>query len=235
MPDFSERTFRNEMMDNPGIPDKLFIKNLQELDWLNRYTRGHAITLAGLEKMGLKKGKKYELLDIGCGSGDAMKHMAKWAQRQGFNIKFTGIDISQTAIDYLSLHCKNYTNIKGKTAECFSYLENMKTVDIVHCSLFCHHLTDTELRKLFPLLPIKTRVGAIINDLKRSRWAWYGAWILPRLLNGTPMAKHDGPVSVLKGFQKEELITITREAGIHVFKIEEKWPSRYLITLKFNK
>jgi len=222
-------------MDDPDIPVGLLHKNLGELDSMNRYAGGHSISLSGIKRMVNDRHKIYHIADLGCGSGDVLKYIARWARINQYQVKLTGVDKSKDAIMYLSENCSGFDEISGVVSDYQHYLESAADIDIVHCSLFCHHLSDNELHDLFTKLKTKARLGFVINDLHRSPLAYYGVWFLTRLLNGTDLSKHDGPVSVLSAFKHSELDSLLRNAGLNEFSIQWKWAFRYLVLVQTNK
>ncbi|MDP2335448.1 MAG: methyltransferase domain-containing protein [Bacteroidota bacterium] len=229
---FTYRSGEKELLDEPDIPKKLLFKNLRELDILNRTTGGHAISLKGIRQLITDQEKIYHVVDIGCGSGDALKAMADWTRSNKYKVKLTGVDMNADAIDYLKIHCADYPEITGITADYQEYLNRNESIDIVHCSLFCHHLKNDELLRLFNYFRLNTQTGFIINDLHRQWLAYYSAWLFPRLLNGTKLAKNDGPISVLRGFKKVELVDLIDEADIRNYTIQKEWLFRFLIVGK---
>lgn len=234
MVSFNYRSSQPELMDNEDIAPGLLHKNLGELDVLNRYLRGHAVSLEGIKRLVVDKQKVYQIVDLGCGSGDVLKYIARWARAKAYRVQLTGVDKNPDAIDYLRINCSAYPEIKGMTSDYKDYLRTEPDIDIIHCALFCHHLTDEELLELFGHLKSTTRHGFVINDLQRHPGAYYVAWIMTRLLNGTALSKHDGPLSVLRAFTRAELQELLFEAGIRVFSIHTRWPFRYLIVAKTN-
>lgn len=232
MVSFNYRSSQPELMDNEDIAPGLLHKNLGELDFLNRYLRGHAVSLEGIKRLVVDKQKVYQIVDLGCGSGDVLKYIVRWARANAYRVQLTGVDKNPDAIDYLRINCSAYPEIKGVTSDYKDYLTSVPDVDIVHCALFCHHLDDKELLELFGYLKSTARHGFVINDLQRNPVAYYGAWIMTRLLNGTALSKHDGPVSVLRAFTRPELQKLLYEAGIRVFFIQARWAFRYLVVAK---
>ncbi len=202
---FSHRSYEPELLDAPNIPKELLFKNLRELDVVNRLLGGHAITLAGIKKLVVDKAKAYRIVDIGCGGGDAMKQIAKWANTNQFVVELIGVDMNADAIQFMKEECKEFSNITGIVSDYRDYLKSNTDVDIVHCSLFCHHLKDDELIELFQYMNQYAKVGFIINDLQRHWFAYYSIKFLTRILNGSALIKNDAPLSVLRGFRKEEL------------------------------
>ena len=188
-------------------------KNLRELDFLNRVTGGHAISLEGIKKLLTVKSRVYHIVDLGCGSGDLMRFVAEWAKKEGFKIQLTGVDKNADAIRYLKLKSSTFPEIQYFTGDYREFL-NHSRVDIFHCALFCHHLTDEELVELLRHMNTAAELGFVINDLQRNRFAYYGAKMMTTILGGSSLSKHDGPVSVLRGFNKKELKLILKEAGV---------------------
>lgn len=218
-------------MDDPGIPPQVLHHNLGELDILNRYFGGHSISLEGIKQLITDPKKTYHIADLGCGSGDVLKYIARWAAANSFTVKLTGVDINPDAIDYLKVNCSGHPEIEGVVSNYKDYLATVPKVDIVHCSLFCHHLNESELLELFQDLN-KYTSGFVINDLQRSPLAYWGAWLLPRLLNGTYLSKHDGPVSVRRAFTRDELLKLLHQAGVENVVVNWRWAFRYLVIAK---
>ena len=185
LPELKYRSRQKELMDAPVISKKLLIRNLRELDFLNRKLGGHTITLQGIKQLVRLKDKQYHIADLGCGSGDTLKHIARWARTNGYKVKLTGIDINEDAIAFLKHHCREYSEITGIISDYRSFLQTAENIDIIHCSLFCHHLTDAELTELIRLLKSKVKVGFIINDLQRTWLAWFAVRIFTTVLNGS--------------------------------------------------
>jgi 2-polyprenyl-3-methyl-5-hydroxy-6-metoxy-1,4-benzoquinol methylase len=226
---FKDRSDKAEMMDAADIPTALLHQNLHELDLLNRTLGGHAITLSGIKKLVTDKSKTYHIVDLGCGSGDTLKHIAVWARTNDYNVRLSGIDINPDAINYQVKHCIDYPEITGVVSDWQDYLKQDNTIDIIHCALFCHHLDDHELAELFSLIQHHTFTGFVINDLRRSWFAYYCVFILTRLLRGSALSRNDGPLSVLRGFTSSELISVIEKANIKHYTIERKWAFRFLI------
>ena len=232
MVSFKDRSAQSELMDAPDIPVKLLHKNLGELDILNRYLGGHSISIGGIKRLIVDHQKEYHIVDLGCGSGDVLKYIARWARSNQYLVKLTGVDKNSNAIQYLVNNCSEYPEINGVVSDYKDYLETDPRIDIVHCSLFCHHLNNQELSELFQYLKSYTHEGFVINDLQRSSIAYYSVWFLTRLLNGTVLSKHDGPISVLRAFNRDELYQLLHQAGLDEISIQWRWAFRYLVVVK---
>jgi SAM-dependent methyltransferase len=226
---FSNRSYEAELLDAPNIPRELLFQNLRELDIVNRKLGGHAITLAGIKQLVNDKTKTYVIADIGCGGGDALLAIAKWARKKEYRVKLIGVDMNADVIAYMNEQCKAYSEISGIVCSYEIFLKTYPAVDIVHCSLFCHHLTDQQLIALFEQISQRTTIGFIINDLQRHWFAYYSIKFLTRLLNGSSLVKNDAPLSVLRGFKKKELEYLLQQGKAGLTSVRWKWAFRYLV------
>lgn len=229
---FRYRSNKKEMLDEANINQELLFKNLKELDILNRTTGGHAITLKGIKQLITDHTKNYHIVDLGCGSGDSLRVIADWARGNSFNVQLTGVDMNEDVIKYLAKHCTEYPEITGIASDYKDFLDRNTSIDIVHSSLFCHHLNENALIKLFTFFSEKVTTGFVINDLQRNWLAYYSAWLFTRLLNGTILAKKDGPLSVLRAFKISELKYMLEKANIKNYIIQKKRMYRFLVVGK---
>lgn len=228
---FDKRSSQDELLDSPDVPVELLIQNLQELDFLNRTTGGHAISLEGLKTLINDKNRIYHIVDLGCGSGDWLRYIADWACKNSVQVRLTGVDKNRNAIQYLKSKSAGYPEIEGLTAD-YSEILGKVPVDVIHCSLFCHHLNDKELVELLGKMNAVAAAGFVINDLQRNPMAYYGAKAFTQLFGGSPLSKHDGPVSVLRGFKKKELELLFMQAGVDNYRIVSRPFFRFLIVGK---
>lgn len=226
---FGFRSYQAEMMDAPDIPKDLLFRNLQELDYINRTLGGHAITLCGIQKLITDKNREYHIVDIGCGGGDSMLAIARWARNNHYKVKITGVDVNTDAVTYTKEHCKDFNEINTVESDYRDFLKSAVSIDIVHCSLFCHHLKDDELQELFDYLKQFTNVGFVINDLQRHWFAYYSIKMLTRWFSSSVLVKNDAPLSVLRGFKRNELQLLLSQANVNAANISWKWAFRYLI------
>ena len=231
---FKNRSHETEMMDDPGIPREMLYRNLDELDTLNRTLGGHRASLKAIKQLIKSKNKKYHIVDLGCGSGDSLIFIAKWARNKKIPVSLTGVDNNKNAIDYLKQHCKHYPEIKGIHADYNDYVNQQNNIDILHCSLFCHHLSNEELVNLFRIFQAKANIGFIINDIQRSFAAYYSTILFTTIANASPLARNDGPVSVLSGFKKREMKYFLKMAGIHKYKITKRFAFRIIVVGQTN-
>jgi hypothetical protein len=75
-----------------------------------------------------------------------------------------------------------------------------------------------------------SRIGFFINDLHRHSLAYHSIRLLTRLFSKSYLVKNDAPISVTRGFKKNELENFLINAGIADYTIQWKWAFRWLVT-----
>ena len=227
MTDFSKRSSQKELLDRDDIPFNDIQQNMKELDFINTHLGGHAITTQGFEKLAGKR-KTVSVCEVGCGGGDNLNAIYKCCSKKNIHLKFTGIDINADCIAY----AKKNTAIPDENYIVSDYknvrLENNKP-DIIFASLFCHHFMDKELIEIIKWMKTNSKLGFFINDLQRHPVAYYFIKLGSKLFSKSYLVKNDAPISVLRGFKKNEWKNMLHKAGIKSFIIEWKWAFRHLI------
>lgn len=230
MPSFAQRSYQKELLDAPNVPFLDIKRNMQELDYINNKLGGHVITLKGLKFLLQKVNRKRDpisVVEVGCGGGDNLRVIKKWATTNGWNIFLKGIDINRECICY----AEGLTENNGIEFICADYKDVcfQQKPDIIFSSLFCHHFTDGELVFMLQWMRNNSGIGFFINDLHRHFFAYHSIKILTQLFSKSYLVKNDAPLSVLRGFKQEEWRKIFVEAGIADFRCKWKWAFRWLI------
>jgi len=225
---FSARSSSYELIDDPAVPFNDWEVCLKELDIVNARLGGHAITLEGVRRLTAGVKRRITVAEIGCGGGDNLKAINR---NNGTDATYIGIDINRACTDFAEKNCRD---IPDTLFICSDYrLVNFdeRKPDIIFNSLFCHHFTDDELVQMMQWMKANSRLGFFINDLQRHPFAYYSIKLLTTLFSRSYLVRHDGPVSVLRGFRKNEWTTILKRAGITNYFIQWRWAFRYLIVV----
>jgi ubiquinone/menaquinone biosynthesis C-methylase UbiE len=86
------------------------------------------------------------------------------------------------------------------------------SVDIVMCSQVLHHFAGADALELLREMNRVARVRVIVSDLRRSWIAAAGLWLASFPLRFHAVSRHDGVVSVMRGFTPDELVDTVRQA-----------------------
>ena len=228
MIDYSHRSYQKEFLDGSNIPFKDIAANMKELDFINTHLGGHSISIKGFKKLAGNK-NKISVCEIGCGGGDNLNAISKFCNKNNIEATFTGIDMNVDCIDFAKQ--KSQIDTVNFIVSDYSLinLESNKP-NIIFSSLFCHHFTDDELIKMLQWMNENSTVGFFINDLHRHPLAYNFIKYAAKFFSKSYLVKNDAPLSVLRGFRKNEWQDIFERAGISNYSIQWKWAFRFLIT-----
>lgn len=147
------------------------------------------------------------LLDVGTGAGDIAETAHDIAKRRGVALKTIGLDTSEAL---LRRHrARNDSVVVGSALE-LPFAD--RSVDIVMCSQLLHHFPDAQAVALIREMNRVARVRVVISDLRRSWLAAGGLWLASFVLGFHSVSRHDGVVSVMRGFLPQELAGLVESA-----------------------
>lgn len=216
-----------EIMDDFNIEGELLRDTLDKLELINRLLGGNKVTVGGVKTL-LKhhpKNREITIIDIGCGHGDILRDVARFGRNEGYRFKLIGIDANKDAIAYARELSQEIEEISFKDMDIFSSAYRNLDCDIVLCTLFLHHFPPKDAEKLLKENLEKAQIGIVVNDLHRSRLAYY-LFNLITVFAKNRMVREDGLTSILKAFKKRELQDITNKLKAKAC-IQWKWAFRY--------
>jgi 2-polyprenyl-3-methyl-5-hydroxy-6-metoxy-1,4-benzoquinol methylase len=234
-----ERSNETEVMDDLQLGGKLMTQTLHELDFINHWLGGNAVTIAGINQLFSKLPNELSqpltIADLGCGSGDLIKSMVRWAKKKNMPIKVTGIDANQFIIDHARHSSLQYSEIFYENLNVFAENFQNSHYDMITCTLFCHHFTDDELIGLLKSWKKQAQIGIVINDLHRHWLAYHLIKWLTRWFSKSEMVKNDAKLSVARAFVRKDLENILAEAGITDYTLSWHWAFRWKIVIDTRK
>jgi 2-polyprenyl-3-methyl-5-hydroxy-6-metoxy-1,4-benzoquinol methylase len=228
--DFSARSHKKELLDLDDIPFDAIKKNMDELEFINKYLGGHQITIEGFKKL-LGHKKEITVCEIGCGGGDNLMAIYKWCKKKKITAKFIGIDINADCIAVARSKC-DHANFSFSVSDYRNPLFSDNKPDIIFSSLFCHHFTDEELVFMLRWMINNSSTGIFINDLHRHSLAYHSIHFLTKIFSDSYLVKNDAPLSVLRGFTKKDWELILQKAGFNSYSLNWKWAFRWLLAIK---
>jgi 2-polyprenyl-3-methyl-5-hydroxy-6-metoxy-1,4-benzoquinol methylase len=225
---FKVRSGQLELLDGDNIPSGDLFQNLRELDFINHWLGGYKISYGALARV-LEKDRTYHLVDIGSGGGDTLKRIFRWNESRRYPLVLYGVDIKPICIEYAESHQPN-KNIRFICDDYRNIDQHIPRLDIIHASLFCHHLSDDALVELIRF-SLQRKAVLIINDLERNALAYYLIKLLTRLFSKSYLVKNDAPLSVSRGFRKNEWLELIRRAGAVKYSVKNKWAFRHEVVV----
>jgi 2-polyprenyl-3-methyl-5-hydroxy-6-metoxy-1,4-benzoquinol methylase len=233
---FSKRSSKKELVDDLALDDAALTQNLRELEAVNHWLGGRTTLISALTEVHQRhsrvlQAKTITIGDLGCGGGDLLRAVHAWAKAKQLSVELIGIDANPFMVRYAVEKSRTFSKIRFTTANVLSDAFKTMRFDIVCLNTFCHHLSDAELIKLFKQLGTQTGTAIIVNDLHRHWIAYLSIKWISRLLNFSYLARHDGPLSVLRAFRKRELIDLIKRADFDCYRIRWRWPFRWQVIL----
>lgn len=205
-----------ERMDDPGISREDLSQALGYIRGVNRWLAGTSALLRPLERWSRRwpRGRPVTLLDIGTGSADIPLAAREWAERAGFDLRITGVDLHPTTVALAREHVGGREGITIEEADARRLMEQHApgSFDYVHAGMFLHHLPFIEVLTVLRIMDRLARAGIVWNDLVRSRIVSGALHLL--LIGQPPVVRHDAHVSIRAGFTRREVLDFARRVGI---------------------
>lgn len=196
-----------EHLDDPSTDPALRERSLRDVRRANLVLGGTWAVLAELSRALGSLGSDCTLLDVGTGLADIPDAARRRASRRGVRLVAYGVDEAAT------LARVSAALLDGSVCADVRQLPFAdSSVDVVTCSQLLHHFPDAELTVVLRELHRVARKRVIVSDIRRSWIAAAGFWLVTWPLGFHPVSRHDGFVSVLRGFVPDELARHVLEA-----------------------
>jgi 2-polyprenyl-3-methyl-5-hydroxy-6-metoxy-1,4-benzoquinol methylase len=220
-------------MDDLTLSGEELRRNLDELEVINHWLGGHKVVLDALDKLvARQQNQPLRIADIGCGGGDTLKSIARWARRRQIAVELTGVDANDFMVQYARHRCAAFPEIEVEQQDVFSEEFSCQPYDIVVCSLFCHHFTNAQLVQMLRQLYSQSRLAVIVNDLHRHWLAYYSIKYITAAFSRSHLVKNDAPLSVWRAFRRQELQQLAEQAGVPTYSLRWMWAFRWQLLLQ---
>ncbi|HEY0972732.1 MAG TPA: methyltransferase domain-containing protein [Gemmatimonadales bacterium] len=196
-----------ERLDEPGVDPRVRLRSLADVARSNRVFGGLRAMLGEVERALPELGPRGTLLDVGTGLGDVPEAVSRLAARRGVELRTVGID---TAPELAAAAAARTTHALCGDAFRLPFADSV--FDVVTCSQLLHHFPEREGLILLRELHRVARLRVVVGDLRRSWAAAAGFWLASWPLGFHPVTRHDGTLSVLRGFTAHELRRMVRSA-----------------------
>jgi 2-polyprenyl-3-methyl-5-hydroxy-6-metoxy-1,4-benzoquinol methylase len=211
--DFRHRAELTEKMDEPCSRDELRAC-LQDLARLNSWFFTQRQLLAWLDSfVPPSAAPPLHILDVGCGNGDILRRVDRWAKTRGLDVKLTGIDINPDTVAIAAEATPPASHIQWVSSDVFAYTPDTP-IDIVVSALVTHHLSDNDVIRFLQWMERNATLGWFINDLSRAAIPYHFLRIFTKLAGLHPFVQNDAPVSVARAFVSEDWRVLCAAAGL---------------------
>lgn len=210
------RRYGMELLDEPGVDPAVRLRSLRDVERSNRLFGGRRAVAREVElvldapQMAGSAGTAaapIRLLDVGSGTGDMAAAMTGVARRHGIRMITIAVDLAPELA-----HASAARADHAACADAFHLPFADDSMDVVTCSQLLHHFPERACIGLLRELHRVSRRSVIVGDLRRSWLAAAGFWLASFPLGFHPVTRHDGTLSVLRGFTGPELAGLVRDA-----------------------
>jgi 2-polyprenyl-3-methyl-5-hydroxy-6-metoxy-1,4-benzoquinol methylase len=225
------RQRRPEIMDQPDLNVDQHLEALRALARINFLSRSADLLWPDLAELAQTMTPRApRVLDLATGGGDVPIRLWRRARRAGFDLHLEGCDISPVAVE----HARACAAAAGAPLHFFVYDAltgpPLTGYDAVLCSLFLHHLEETQAIALLRRMANMAGRLVLVNDLERGWISLLVTRFVTHLLTTSPVVRIDGPRSVEAAFTLSEARNLAERAGLSGARLRRRWPFRWLLT-----
>ena len=190
----------SEILDDPATDPAVRERSLHDVRRSNLLLGGLRAVLAEVTRLLPAVAPRASLLDVGTGLADIPSAARERARKNGVTLDVFGVDEAQSLARLAARKldgsaCADVRDLPFPDA----------SVDVVTCSQLLHHFEDREIPRVLRELDRVARQYVIVSDLQRSWLAACGFWLVSWPLRFSAVTRHDGTLSVLRGFTAAEL------------------------------
>jgi ubiquinone/menaquinone biosynthesis C-methylase UbiE len=215
-----------EILDDPAVDPQIVTRSLSDVVRSNALFGGLSSAVDELKEAMRRVPRVATLLDVGTGLGDIPCRARKVARESGVDLTTIGLD-SALELARASRPALGITVCADALRLPFAD----RSVDIVMCSQVLHHFAGTDALRLLREMNRVARVRVVVSDIRRSWLAAAGLWLVSFPLRFHAVSRHDGVVSVMRGFTAAELAdtvhqAISRRPVVHRrrgFRVTTSW------------
>lgn len=218
-----------ELLDDPGVADAVRARAMQDVARSNALFGGTRTAVGAALRAAAGVEGAITLLDVGTGTGDIPPRIAAALRKRRPSRPILTIGLDRSAA---LLRDARPGLDAVVAADALRIPLRDESVDLVVCSQFLHHFREQDAVTVVRELHRVARHGVVISDLGRSWLAAGGFWFASTVLRFHPVTRHDGVVSVLRGFTPAELRGLVRAAvGVEpritagpFWRVVAEWP-----------
>jgi len=227
---FKTRSYQLERIDTGDYTPEEYEVFLREIRLVNRFAGDNRALkktlLRDIEKSNLEK---FSVLDVGAGSGELLRKIAKFARKQNRKAKLSGLELNERSARAILEESRGFAEICAVRGDALNLPFTDKSFDYAICSLFTHHFTDENIIKILNEMARVSRRKIFVIDLHRHRIAYLLYTTVGKFFIKSSLVREDGALSILRSFKTKELENLARGANLGEFSVKRHFPFRIVL------
>jgi len=215
-----------EIIDGPPVSFKDMACCMTDISRVNGLFGGRMVTMVHVKRLlaALPDDRLITVLDVGTGAGDIPRELVRWARRQGRRIRIFALDRDAATLQIAATLVRDYPEISFLRGDALSLPIREGAVDLTISAMTLHHLEPDAGARYLAEMDRAARVGFVVNDLVRSRLAYWVVWLITRFITRGAISRHDGPLSVRRSYTPGEVSGLCEQAGLKGVDVVHHWP-----------
>ncbi len=197
------RRMGHEVLDEPGVSPALVARSHVDIARANALFGGTRAVVSRVRAIASRLPDAPVVVDVGAGSGDILEAVCATLRATGRKPRPVAIDVAVELAPAVRKRGSHF--ICGSI---FALPLPVASADLVIAAQVVHHFPPDALSTIIAELHRVARHAVLISDLRRSWLAAAGLWVTSFPLSFHPVSRHDGVVSVLRGFTPDELRSV---------------------------
>ncbi len=210
------RTDADELIDLPGTAWEDVLRGMRDIQRINAVLLTYPILFATFDRLATwPTDRPLRVLDVATGLADIPRALVDFARARGRAIEVVGLDLNPRILAMAGETLADYPEITLVQGDALALPCADADFDWAFCHLALHHLPlaghETFFRELARV--IRPGGGILVGDLERTRLN--EALARPFLqVVCSPIAQHDGIVSIQRALSHDELVALLGRAGL---------------------
>ena len=221
--DLSGRANEIELLDTDGLDESTLVEAYDFMASVNKFFGGRAVVKEFIEgECRRLNTDRLSILDVGSGACDIPIAMRQWSLKNGLDLQFTCLEISDFAyrMGQKNIQKSGQSGIEILKADVFDYRSGRK-FDAAIGSMFFHHFKADEIVRIGEIVREAGCRSMLINDLSRSWLNYYACVAISFVLSKA--VRHDALMSIRRGFRAEDLYEILGRLGNAQIEVRRRW------------
>ena len=228
---FRQRSLELEHLDKGDYTAEEYEGCIVELERINRWLGdASALRESLLAEIGKLDLPRFSVLDVGAGSGEMLRVVARWARKSNRRARLTGVELNARSATAIAERATTFPEITAVRGDAFRLPFVDCQFDYALCSLFTHHFKNPAVVAILrELARVSTRRIYVI-DLYRHPVAYFFYTTVGRLFLHNRLIREDGALSILRSFTPDELKRLAEQAGLKDVRVARHFPYRLVLT-----